>query len=91
SSVLVSVGSWDCFVVRLKLVLTDKDSLDFVDNTTVLNRCRESWLAVKDSLTHHPPGSQGWAPSVLLSCHVVCICVCVFCVDILGFVYNYIM
>ena len=54
-------------------------------------RCRESWLAVKDSLTHHPPGSQDWAPSVLLSCHVVCICVCVFCVDILGFVYNYIM
>ena len=41
---------------------------------------------VKDSLTHRP-GSQGWAPGVLLSCHVMCICVCVFCMDILGFVY----
>ena len=36
--------------------------------------CGESWL---DSLTHRP-SSQGWAPSVLLSCHVMCICVCVF-------------
>ena len=32
--------------------------------------CGESWLAIKDSLTHRP-SSQGWAPSVLLSCHVV--------------------
>ena len=40
--------------------------------------CGESWLAIKDSLTHRP-GSQGWAPSVLLSCHVMCICVCVLC------------
>ena len=47
--------------------------------------CGESWLAIKDSLTHRP-GSQGWAPSVLLSCHVMCTCVCVFCMDILGFV-----
>ena len=29
--------------------------------------CGESWLAIKDSLTHHP-SSQGWAPGVLLSC-----------------------
>ena len=36
--------------------------------------CGESWLAIKDSLTHRP-SSQGWAPSVLLSCHVMCICV----------------
>ena len=40
--------------------------------------CGERWLAVKDSLTHRP-GYQGWAPSVLLSYHVMCICVCVFC------------
>ena len=38
--------------------------------------CGESWLAIKDSLTHRP-SSQGWAPSVLLSCHVMRICVCV--------------
>ena len=32
--------------------------------------------AIKDSLTHRP-GSQGWAPSVLLSCHVMCnLCMC---------------
>ena len=49
--------------------------------------CGESWLAIKDSLTHRP-SSQGWAPSVLLSCHVMCICVCVF-MDILGFVDMY--
>ena len=48
--------------------------------------CGESWLAIKDSLTHRP-SSQGWAPSVLLSCHVMCICVCVF-IDVLGFVDN---
>ena len=30
----------------------------------------ESWLAVKDSLTHHP-SSQGWAPRVLLPWCVV--------------------
>ena len=47
--------------------------------------CGESWLAIKDSLTHCP-GSQGWAHSVLLSCHVMCICVCVFCME---FVYKY--
>ena len=46
--------------------------------------CGESWLAVKDSLTHRP-SSQGWAPRVLLPCCVVllcivwCVCVC-FCV-----------
>ena len=45
--------------------------------------CGESWLAIKDSFTHRPR-SQGW---VLLSFHVICICVCVFCMDILGFVY----
>ena len=27
--------------------------------------CGESWLAIKDSLTHHP-SSQGWASSVRL-------------------------
>ena len=38
--------------------------------------CGESWLAIKDSLTHRP-SSQGWAPSVLLSCHVMCnLCMC---------------
>ena len=47
--------------------------------------CGESWLAIKDSLTHCP-SSQGWAPSALLSCHVMCICVCVFFMDVLGFV-----
>ena len=31
--------------------------------------CGESWLAIKDSLTHRP-SSQGWAPDVLLSCFV---------------------
>ena len=32
--------------------------------------------AIKDALTHRP-GSQGWAPSVLLSCHVMCnLCMC---------------
>ena len=40
--------------------------------------------AIKDSLTHRP-SSQGWAPSVLLSCHVMCICVCVLYRYILGF------
>ena len=43
--------------------------------------CGESWVAIKYSLTHRP-SSQGWAPSVLLSCHVMCICV----MDIFGFV-----
>ena len=43
--------------------------------------CGESWLAIKDTLTHRP-SSQGWAPSVLLSCQ----CVYVFCMDVLGFV-----
>ena len=50
--------------------------------------CGESWPAVKDSLTHRP-SSQGWAPSVLLSCHVMCICVCVFlygCFGICGYI-----
>ena len=42
----------------------------------------ESWLAIKDSLTHHP-SSQGWAPGVLLPhCVVlsyVCVCVILVC------------
>ena len=41
--------------------------------------CGESWLAIKDSLTHHP-SSQGWAPRVLLLfCCVLCFVVC-YCV-----------
>ena len=31
--------------------------------------CGESWLAIRDSLTHRP-SSEGWAPGVLLSCYV---------------------
>ena len=41
--------------------------------------CGESWLAVKDSLTHHP-SSQGWAPRVLLLCCCVLCCVVCYCV-----------
>ena len=42
----------------------------------------------KDALTHRL-GSQGGAPGVLLSCHVMCInFVYVFCMDIFGFVNN---
>ena len=33
--------------------------------------CGDSWLAIK-TLTHRL-GSQGGAPGVLLSCHVMCI------------------
>ena len=49
--------------------------------------CGESWLAIKDSLTHRP-SSQGWAPGALLPCCVVflCVvwCVCVFlCLSVL--------
>ena len=43
----------------------------------------ERWLltGVEDIQSH-------WAPSVLLSCRVMCICIClcVFCMDIFGFV-----
>ena len=43
--------------------------------------CGESWLAIKDSLTHRL-SSQGWAPGVLLLCCSVCVshvsCGCVF-------------
>ena len=38
--------------------------------------CGESWIAIKDSLIHHP-SSQGWEPTVLLLCCSVCVCVCV--------------
>ena len=41
--------------------------------------CVESWLAIKDSLTHRP-GSQGWVPmpvycSHVMSCVAICECV----------------
>ena len=46
--------------------------------------CGESWLAVKDSLTHRP-SSQGWAPRVLLPfcgvLSVLCSCVLFLCVS----------
>ena len=37
--------------------------------------CGESWLAVKDSLTHHP-SSQGWASWYLLIIWPVLTCTC---------------
>ena len=39
--------------------------------------CGESWLTIKDSLTHCP-SSQGWASGILLLCCSVCVCV-MFC------------
>ena len=46
--------------------------------------CGESWLAIKDSLIHHP-SSQGWAslcPLVIsyvsYNCTIWCTCTCVF-------------
>ena len=41
--------------------------------------CGESWLAVKDSLTHRP-SSQGWASVVSLPHgHLYSFCVCFIC------------
>ena len=34
--------------------------------------CGESWLAIKDSLTHRP-SSQGWAPEFPLGSILLCI------------------
>ena len=41
--------------------------------------CGESWLAIKDSLTHRP-SSQGWASSVRFYVVLLCACPCLlFC------------
>ena len=37
--------------------------------------CGESWLAIKDSLTHRP-SSQGWASSVRFYAVLLCACPC---------------
>ena len=52
--------------------------LAYVTTYKYAHHNHESWLAVKDSLTHRP-SFQGWAPGVLLPCCVVLyVCVCVF-------------
>ena len=52
--------------------------------------CGESWLAIKDTLTHRP-SSQGWAPSHVISCYFMCICVLCGCFGVCkcggGFIY----
>ena len=58
--------------------------------------CGESWLAIKDSLIHHP-SSQGWASLcplvitiVLYSVHVhVYLWLCVYCLSGLPFFPSY--
>ena len=71
--------SWDCYILVHFYKYFSKPffwlPLCYVCPIGGAGMCGESWLAVKDSLTHHP-SSQDWASWYPLFVYLACTSVC---------------